>query len=107
MSILVGIRAIGAAASTPNWSLRHIVQAATSLGNDEWQQWQKNRRKKSGRRGSYNKQTRTLINHGSHHHLIANIKPHSWHQITQKSSNMLANRFVLLKIGKIIVNHVY
>jgi hypothetical protein len=50
MSILVGIVAVSAAASTPNWSLCRVVWAATSLGNESWQRQLQNRRKKSGRR---------------------------------------------------------
>ncbi len=50
MSIIFGIGAIGAAASTPNWLLCCVIRAATSLGNDAWwRRWQ-NRSKKSGRR---------------------------------------------------------
>jgi hypothetical protein len=50
MSIIVGIGAVSAAASTPNWLFCCVVRAATSLGNDAlWWRWQ-NRRKKSGRR---------------------------------------------------------
>jgi hypothetical protein len=50
MSIVVGIRAVGAAAFTSDWLLCCIVQAATSLGNDAWWQRRQNRRKKRGRR---------------------------------------------------------
>jgi hypothetical protein len=50
MSIIVGIGAISAAASMPNWLLCHIIRAATYLGNDAWWWWQQNRSKKSGRR---------------------------------------------------------
>ncbi len=49
MSILVGIRAIGMAASMPNWSLCHVIQATTSLGNDVWWRRQQNRRNKTRR----------------------------------------------------------
>jgi hypothetical protein len=41
MSILVGIKAVSAAASTPNWLLCCILQTATLLGNDVWRQRQK------------------------------------------------------------------
>jgi hypothetical protein len=51
MSIIVGIGAVGVAASTPNWLFCCIVRAATSLGNDAWWWRRQNRRKKSGRRG--------------------------------------------------------
>ena len=50
MSIIVGIGAIGAAASMPNWLLCRVVRAAKSLGNDAWWRRLQNRRKKSGRR---------------------------------------------------------
>jgi hypothetical protein len=50
MSIIVGIGAIGAAASASNWLLFCVVQEATSLGNDVWWRRQQNRSKKSGRR---------------------------------------------------------
>jgi hypothetical protein len=47
MSILVGIRAIGAAASMPNWLLCCVVRATTSWGNDAWWRWRQNRRNKT------------------------------------------------------------
>jgi hypothetical protein len=50
MSIIVGIGAVGAAASTPNWLFFRVGRAATSLGNDAWWRRRRNRRKKSGRR---------------------------------------------------------
>jgi hypothetical protein len=49
MNIIVSIEAINVEASMPNWSLCRIVQAATSLGKDAWQQWQQNRRNKTTR----------------------------------------------------------
>jgi hypothetical protein len=50
MSIPSGIGAIGLAASTPNWLLCCILWEGTLWGNDVWQRWGQNRRKKSGRR---------------------------------------------------------
>jgi hypothetical protein len=50
MSIIVGIGAVGAAASSTNWLFCCVVGAATSLGNDAWWWQRQNRRKKSGRR---------------------------------------------------------
>ncbi len=50
MSIIIGIGAVGAAASSTNWLFCRVVRAATSLRNDAWWRWWRNRRKKSGRR---------------------------------------------------------
>jgi hypothetical protein len=50
MSIIVGIGAVGAAASMPNWLLCRVVREATSLENDAWWWRWRNRSKKSGRR---------------------------------------------------------
>jgi hypothetical protein len=50
MSILVGIRAIGVAASTPNWLVCRVVRATTSLWNDAWWRLRQNRRNKTRRR---------------------------------------------------------
>ncbi len=50
MSIIVGIGAISAAASSNKWLFCHIVRAATPLGNDAWLRQRQNKRKKSGRR---------------------------------------------------------
>jgi hypothetical protein len=47
------------------------------------------------------------IDHGSCHCPMAAMWPYSQHQSTQQSTNMLGNRFALLKLGKIIVNYVY
>jgi hypothetical protein len=49
MSIIVSIRAIGAAASTTNWSMCHVIRAATSLGNDAWQGRRQNWRNRTAR----------------------------------------------------------
>ncbi len=49
MSILVGIGAVGTAASMTNWSLCCVFQEWTSLGNDAWQRWQQNRRNRTRR----------------------------------------------------------
>ncbi len=37
----------------------------------------------------------------------AAMRPYSWHWSTQQSANILGNRFVLLKLEKIIVYYVY
>ncbi len=50
MSILIGIGAVGAAASTTNWSLCGVFWAGTSLGNDAWRRWRQNRRNRTIRR---------------------------------------------------------
>jgi hypothetical protein len=47
--ILVGIGAISAAFSTPNWSLCCGVRASTWLGNDVWWQQRQNRRNRTRR----------------------------------------------------------
>jgi hypothetical protein len=50
MSIIFGMGAVSAAASSPNWLFCRDVRAATSLGNDAWLRRRRNRRKKSGSR---------------------------------------------------------
>jgi hypothetical protein len=37
----------------------------------------------------------------------AAMRPYSRHRSTQQSANMLGNRFVSSKLGKIIINYVY
>ncbi len=49
----------------------------------------------------------TWINHGGRCCPTATMRPYSWHWSTQQSANMLGNRFVLLKLGNIIVKYVY
>jgi hypothetical protein len=73
MSIIVGIGAVGAAASSTNWLFCRVVRAATSLGNDAWWRRRRNRRKKSSRRrflqqvSLFLDQTwRSLLSYGHH-----------------------------------------
>ncbi len=61
-----------------------------------------------GRRGpgdkiSYMMGIHVLINHGGRHCPMAAMRPHSLHQSTPQSANMLGNKFVPLKQGNIIV----
>jgi hypothetical protein len=55
MSILVCIGAVGVAASTPNWLLCCVIQAATSLGNDACGGGGKIGGKRAGGHDSYNR----------------------------------------------------
>ncbi len=48
-----------------------------------------------------------LIDHGSCCWPTATMRPNSRHQSTQQSANMLGDRFLSLKLGKIIVNYVH
>ncbi len=100
MSILVGIGAVGVAASTPNWLLCCIIRAATSLGNDTWWWWQLNWRKKSGK-NFYNRWVCTLINHGSRRCPTVTMGPHSRLLSIQQSANILCNRTTMLKPEKL------
>ncbi len=56
---------------------------------------------------SYNRQVRTLINHGGRRCPIAAMGPHSWLLSIQQSTNILWNRSTLLKLEKTIINNVY
>ncbi len=77
MSTLVGIGDVGAAASTPNWSLCHSFLKGRSWRNDAWWWWWWNRRRGAGGDNSYNRQICTSINHGGHRHPMATTGPHS------------------------------
>ncbi len=43
------------------------------------------------------------IDHGSHHHPKATMRPYSWQQSIQHSANILCKRFALLKLEKILL----
>jgi hypothetical protein len=47
------------------------------------------------------------INHGGRHHPTAAMRPHSQRRSIQQLANMLGNRLVLLKLGKVINGNVY
>jgi hypothetical protein len=47
------------------------------------------------------------ISCGGRHCPTAAMRPYSQHQSTQQSANMLGNKLVLLKLGKIIANYVF
>ncbi len=51
----------GKTASTPNWLLCHVIQAATSFGNDAWWRRQQTRRKKSSGRRQFLQQVSLRI----------------------------------------------
>ncbi len=50
---------------------------------------------------SYNRQVRTLIDHGGRSHPMATMGPHSWLLSIQQSANILWNRSTLLKLEKL------
>jgi hypothetical protein len=56
---------------------------------------------------SYNRQVRTLIDHGGRRRPMAAMGPHSWLLSIQQSANILWNRSTLLKLEKTIINNVY
>jgi hypothetical protein len=47
------------------------------------------------------------INHGGRRCSTAAMRPHSWRRSIQQSANMLGNRFVSLKLEKVINSNVY
>jgi hypothetical protein len=101
MSIIIGIGAIGAAASMPNWLLCCIVWAATTLGNDAWWRWWQSWRNKITILVFLHDGTLCLINHGSHPCPMAAMGHHSWLLSIQQSANILWNRSTSLKLEKI------
>jgi hypothetical protein len=100
VSIIVGIGAIGKAASTPNWSLCHIVRATTSLGNDAWRRRRQNWRNKTARLVFLHNGTLRIIDHGSPPCPMATMRPHFQLLSIQQSANILWNRSKLLKLEK-------
>jgi hypothetical protein len=56
---------------------------------------------------SYNRQVRTLIDHGGCHRPMATMGPHSWLLNIQQSANILWNRSTSLKLEKTIINNLY
>jgi hypothetical protein len=55
----------------------------------------------TGGDNSYNKQVRTLIDHGSCRHPMVAMGPHSWLLRIQQSANILWNRSTLLELKKL------
>jgi len=47
------------------------------------------------------------IDHGGRRHPTAAMKPYSRLLSIQQSTNILGNRFVLLKLEKVIINYAY
>jgi hypothetical protein len=107
MSILVSIGAVGVAASMPNWSLCHIIWAASSLGNDVWQRRGELGGIRPGDKFSYMMEFCASIDCGGRRCPMATMRPYSQHRSTQQSANMLGNKLVSLKLGKIIANYVF
>jgi hypothetical protein len=61
--------------------------------------------RRTGDDDPYNRQIRTLIDHGSRHCPMASMGPHSWLLSIQQSANILCNRTMLLKLEiSIIIN---
>ncbi len=107
MSILVGIGAVGAAASTLNWSLCCVVWAATSLGNDAWRRRQQNWRKKSRKREILQQVSlhidwswRSPLSYGHHGAPLPALKH------TTVSKHTMRQDYVV-KTRKNIINNVY
>ncbi len=113
MSIPTGIRAVSLASEPSAWQpLCHIGCYAALYGKGHCGGMiHGGGGGKIGGRGtggddSYNRQVRTLINHGGRRCHMAAMGPHSWLLSIQQSANILCDRTTFLKLEITIIFNV-
>ena len=107
MSIIVDIWAVSLAAHWPDLLFNHVRWERTSRRDDVWWWWYQRGGKGAGVDGLSRMQIIASYNHGSRCHPTTTTGPHSQRQRIQQWTNILCNRYELLKTEKILVVSIF